>query len=241
MQVRAIDECAIIKATALSWFNTHRMPAATMLPKATVESIDKLYQDLLSWCEHATVRAKYKGHLTQTRDALIAARSATVVSAAAAAASKAADQPPNFAPLIPNANMQAILTRRWVECVSCLQASAPLAATVMMGGLLEAILLARVHHASNKSPIFSASGAPKDSSGKTKPLNDWTLKNYIDVAHELKWIGVSAKSVGEVLRDYRNYIHPHKELSHAVTLLPDDAILLWEVSKTIARQLLKTT
>jgi hypothetical protein len=45
--------------------------------------------------------------------------------------------------------------------------------------------------------------------------------------------------VGVVLRDYRNYIHPQKELSHGVTLVPDDAGVLWEVAKSISKQLLK--
>jgi len=65
------------------------------------------------------------------------------------------------------------------------------------------------------------------------------LKNYIDVAHELQWISESAKDVGVVLRDYRNFIHPQKELSHGVVLKSDDASILWEVAKSISKQLLK--
>jgi hypothetical protein len=47
------------------------------------------------------------------------------------------------------------------------------------------------------------------------------LKDFIDVVHELGWITVSAKDVGAVLRDYRNYIHPQKQLSHNVHLKLD--------------------
>ena len=47
------------------------------------------------------------------------------------------------------------------------------------------------------------------------------------------------RSVGVVLRDYRNYIHPQKELSHGVTLTVPDAQILWEAGKSISRQLLK--
>lgn len=54
------------------------------------------------------------------------------------------------------------------------------------------------------------------------------------------WITHSAKGVGEVLRDYRNYIHPHKELSHGIPIETDDAVLLWEVSKTISRQVINS-
>lgn len=41
-----------------------------------------------------------------------------------------------------------------------------------------------------------------------------------------------------VLRDYRNYVHPQKELSHGIRLSAQDAALWWEVSKLIARELL---
>jgi hypothetical protein len=70
-------------------------------------------------------------------------------------------------------------------------------------------------------------------------LREWTLQDYIGVAHELGWITVAAKDVGVVLRDYRNYIHPQKELSHGVSLTTPDAVILWEIGKSISRQLLK--
>jgi hypothetical protein len=99
---------------------------------------------------------------------------------------------------------------------------------------------ARVNRESNQQPIFTASTAPKDRrTGKPLPLKDWTLKSYIDVVHELGWISQSAKDVGVVLRDYRNYIHPQKELSHGITLTSDDTGVLWEVAKSISKQLLK--
>jgi hypothetical protein len=108
----------------------------------------------------------------------------------------------------------------------------------MMGGLLEALLLARINRESNKTPIFKTSKAPKDKGGKTRPLNEWMLRGYIDVAHEMGWISQSARDVGDVLRDYRNYIHPYKEISHGVTIQGKDAVVLWEVSKSISRQII---
>jgi hypothetical protein len=137
--------------------------------------------------------------------------------------------------------MRKVLARRWEECTRCVSAKAPLAATVMMGGLLEALLLARVHRQNDKSSVFRAASAPRDGkTGKSLMLQEWTLRNYIDVAHELGWITSSAKDLGEVVRDYRNYIHPHKELTHGVHLGDHDARLFWEVAKGIARQLLET-
>jgi len=39
--------------------------------------------------------------------------------------------------------------------------------------------------------------------------------------------------------EYRNYIHPHKEHSHGITISPDDARTLWEVAKSVSRQVLR--
>jgi hypothetical protein len=150
------------------------------------------------------------------------------------------DQVPDFGPFTADAKMQEILRERWQECVRCIEGQAPLAATVMMGGLLETLLLGRINREAKRAPIFTAASAPRDKAGKTLMLQDWGLKDYISVAHELKWITVSAKQVAEVLRDFRNYIHPHKQHMHNVRLTGEDAALLWNVSKSISVQVLKS-
>jgi hypothetical protein len=108
----------------------------------------------------------------------------------------------------------------------------------MMGGLLESLFLARIGRDPNPGPIFTAAAAPKDKNGKTKPLKDWGLGDYIAVAHELTWITQSGKDVSAVLQNYRNYIHPTKELSSQYSLVQDDAKMFWEVFKAIALRLL---
>jgi hypothetical protein len=158
---------------------------------------------------------------------------------ASAPAAATTDTPPQFTPLISDPKMQAILQKRWQECVVCIRSGAPLAATVMMGGILEGLLLARINQISNKAPVFTATAAPRDQAGKTMPLKDWGLKNYIDVAHELGWITTTAKDIGEVLRDYRNYIHPQKEFSHGISLGRGDADMLWNIAKSMTIQILK--
>ena len=111
---------------------------------------------------------------------------------------------------------------------------------VMMGGLLEALLMARIERLADKKPVFTAKAAPKDKAGKTLPQKEWTLHNYIEICYELGWIGETAKGVSVVLRDYRNYIHPYKELTDGVTLTKDDAAMLWTVVVTLADQILRS-
>jgi len=235
-QVRASEERSIAKATALAWFNAHRSELAGLATSQNFQQADSSYRGLLEATDRAASRARYDSLLKGLRVALITLR----LEGAVRPAATTSDQAPSFLPLISDPQMQSVLADRWSECVACISANAPLAATVMMGGLLEALLLARVNRESNKAPIFQAHSAPKDKHGQPRPLGDWTLKSYIDVSHELGWISVSAKDVGGVLRDYRNYVHPFKQLSHGIVLNTDDAVLLWEVSKAITRQIVKS-
>lgn len=237
-QVRSIEETTIINATALTWFNNHRSLLASVCGEPNLTDIDERYREMLSWSSRAILRANYFSLLKTIKAYLIELRSQNIVKLAAAF-QQTSDQAPEFAPLISDARMQAILVGRWKECVACIGIGAALAANVMMGGLLEALLLARIHRESNKSKIFAVPSAPRDKrTGDPLPLQAWTLHNYIAVAYEIGWISHSARDVGEVLMDYRNYIHPYKELSHGKVLTKDDAIVLWEVGKSISKQIL---
>jgi hypothetical protein len=230
----------IIRATSLAWVNNHRKKLLAVFSADELADLDALYQQVMESSHRAVLRSKYVSLLKQIGDTLVKLRSGNLIrlSAAPTAITSTTDAPPDFSKLITDPQMQEILKRRWLECTACIAANAPLAATVMMGGLLEGLLLARVNRETNKAPIFTAAAAPKDKQSKTLALKEWTLQHYIDVAHELKWISVTAKDIGVVLRDYRNYIHPHKELTHGISLNKSDAALLWEISKSITRQLL---
>jgi len=242
-QVRADDERQVIKATGLSWFNNHRGIIAQTLGEDQLKAIDDDYRALIAASARATLRAKYQELLKQLKKRLTRLETDHVIALSAPPASAPAattDTPPTFAPLIADPRMQAILVKRWEECVICVKSGAPLAALVMMGGLLEGLLLAKINNLADKALVFTAAAAPKDAkSGKALQLKEWGLRNYIDVAHELKWITKTTKDIGEVVRDYRNYIHPQKELSHGINLMPGDAQMLWEVAKSMTVQILK--
>jgi hypothetical protein len=234
-QVRG-SERDVIRAIALTWFQTHRPKILPVFSAADLQPIDEMYQRVVQASHKDAARSGYVATFKDIAHSLIQLRAGNVVKLAAVTTT---DVPPDFSRLISDAAMQGILQKRWTECVTCITHGAPLAATVMIGGLLEGLLLARINRENNKNPIFTAVAAPKDKQNKTLALKEWTLQDYIGVAHELKWITLAAKDVGVVLRDYRNFIHPQKELSHGVSLTTPDAVILWEVGKSISRQLLK--
>jgi hypothetical protein len=237
-QVRSEEERSLIRAVSLAWFNTHRKTIRESIDEDLLSDADALYKEMLTACDRATSRKKYDQIIKQLRTSLSEVRGYTV-NPTSRLVTPTTETPPHFSALIPDTAMQAILQRRWSECSKCIAAGAPLAAIVMMGGLLEALLLARLHKEPKRALVFKAVSAPKDRLGKTLQLQEWTLRHYIDVGHELGWISTSAKDIGEVVRDYRNYIHPQKELSHGVVLRDGDAELFWEIAKSISRQLLK--
>ena len=238
LQVRGSEQ-DIIRATVLSWFNNHRKQLTAVFADVDLADIDKHYQWALQASHKNSLRSSYVEGLKRTADLLVNLRSSNVIKLSAASSGVAtSDTTPDFSSVVPDAEMKVILESRWVEITLCITAKAPLAATVMMGGLLEGLLLAKVTHQTNKAPIYTTAAAPKDKVGKTLPLKEWKLQNYIGVAHELKWITHTVRDIGGVLRDYRNYIHPQKQYSEKVSLTPDDAKLLWEISKNIARQVL---
>ena len=238
-QVRSRDEKDLIKATSLAWFNNHLRIIQVSIEPYLCEEINHLYNSLLGFTDKATNRLKYILLLKDIKAELSILRKSVLLESSSSFVNNSSDLVPKFANLIGDKKMQEILTERWNECVACLSAGAPLAATVMMGGFLETLLLARFNREYDKSKIFSATTAPKDrKTHKPLQLKEWTLRNYLDVGHELGWISKSTKDVGEVLRDFRNYVHPYKQASHSVDLKTGDARLFWEISKEISRQLL---
>jgi len=238
-QVKSVDERDIIKATALAWFSHRKLLTAVFTPADLVE-IDKLYQRLLDASGRVVLRSIYLDVLKQITDTLTEFRTTNVIRLSEASfAPPTTDAPPDFSTVITNDLMKQILEDRWNEIAACVTAKAPLSATVMMGGLLESVLYAKIEKLPDKKPVFSAAAAPKDGTGKTKPLPDWMLNNYLDVAKELKWITEIVHSISHEVRDYRNLVHPHKQYSEKMFVDPDDAKILWEIVKSIARQSLK--
>ena len=234
-QVRSQEERTALRSLAHAWFQSHRPVVAPLVEATALTGADAAYRIILDSAEKSAARKTYLVAMDSAREALITLRGHAIMAPSLPPTTEAA---PEFSPLATDAVMQGILTRRWDECKKCLAADAPLAAIVMMGGLLEALFVARANRMKDKSPMFKARSTPRDRSNKPIDLRDWTLSPYLDVGHELGWITNSAKDVAAVLRDYRNYVHPEKERSHRVVLTSADGGMLWDVTKGLARQLL---
>jgi hypothetical protein len=236
-QITNADDRDYLKSVAYSWFKSHRPLLVASVGEDTLEPVDVKLKAVIDATVRSSAKTTYLAALKDTRDALASLRRIALVPPRSSPPDS--ESPPDFTALASDPLMKAILERRWNECQRCIRASAPLAATVMMGGLLEALFVARANLMTNKTPLFRTKATPIDSkTNKPLALPDWTLRPYIDVGAELGWISRSGKDVAAVLRDYRNYIHPEKERAHAVSLSDHDSGMFWEVTKSLTRQLL---
>lgn len=238
-QVRGVDQIATLKATAQTWFHTHRPVVIANSTSVDLTEIDESYTIVINATSKHAAKMTYVAALRSAEAALLSLRTAALVLSTDSADTNADDVPPDFSSLAGNQNMRDILARRWDECAKCVNAGAHLAAIVMMGGLLEALFVARANMMRDKTILVDAANAPKDkSTGKTVNYQDWMLDSYIKVGVELRWITESARDVADKLKEYRNFIHPAKELRYGVTLDLNDSSIFWQVTKALARQLL---
>lgn len=88
--------------------------------------------------------------------------------------------------------LQPILEQRIDEIGKALEAKASLAVVFLCGSTLEGLL----QDAASKNPQFfnQANAAPKDSEGKVRYFQDWTLDSLINVAHEVGLLSLDVKN-----------------------------------------------
>jgi hypothetical protein len=233
-QVRDRETRASLSSTAFAWFNTHRKAVQTVSEPSLLQAVDAPYHVILAGADSNTTKVIYLKAMKNAKASLIKLRKQLVV------VNVASDAPPDFSPLTKlDAKMRRILERRWIECTKCVDVKAHLAAVVMMGGLLEALLVTRVDQMTDKKPLFASKAIPIDpKTNKAVPIQDWMLKTYLEVGADMSWITPLAKKIAVSLGEYRNYVHPAKELKDDVTIIDHDSKMLWDVTKNLVTQLL---
>lgn len=152
------------------------------------------------------------------------------------AAALAPEPPPTGAPLptvdfatvVQDPELAAVLDERWKEVGRCVSADASLAAVVLLGSILEGALLAIAR--ANPAAAGRSARAPKDRQRRVRPLEDWSLAQLLEVAADCKWIHDASNQFAVVLRDYRNLIHPAEQVRRAVTVDADTAAICLRVA-----------
>jgi hypothetical protein len=122
-------------------------------------------------------------------------------------------------------DLRAIVERDYMELsVYLFPSEAWKSCIIMAGSVLEAVLYDQLTADANiLSKAEASSKAPKRLSIEK---GEWKLQHLIDVAAELGIIPLNrAASVDQVLRDYRNFVHPKKEIKAAHPCTEAEALM----------------
>jgi hypothetical protein len=134
--------------------------------------------------------------------------------------------------------LEEIIQARWLEAQRCQHAEAFLAAVILMGSILEALLLARALTA--PSTAYQARSAPKDKAGKPYPLQEWKLAALIDAAVELGWLKMDRGKFSHALRESRNVVHPWQHAALKGDFDEATCKTCWHVLNASVEDLLRT-
>ena len=145
--------------------------------------------------------------------------------------------PPNFLALGLESGVGELLASRWDEAQRCVDSKAFLAATIVMGSLLEGLLLGVCQRFPKLANTCTA--APTDKSGKVRPYHDWSLSQMIDVAHHVGWLDLDVKRFSHALREFRNLIHPYEQMMTGAKPDEDTCSISWLVVQAAVNDLAK--
>lgn len=148
--------------------------------------------------------------------------------------------PPDFLNLKFEPGLGEILSDRWNETQKCLNGCAYLAATILMGSLLEGMLLAVIQKYPKEANLSKL--APLDQKTKqVKHFTNWSLSEMINVAHDIAWFDLDIKKFSHSLREFRNLIHPYQQMVCRAFPDKDTCEISWLVvqaaSNDLARKL----
>ena len=133
-------------------------------------------------------------------------------------------------------DLEPVIQARWLEAQKCQQARAYLAAVILMGSVLEALLLARA--SMSPGDAYRSKAAPRDRSGKNHPIHEWSLHALIDVAVECGWLKVDRGKFGHALRESRNVVHPWEHARSRANFDEATCTTSWHVLKASVNDLL---
>ncbi len=124
--------------------------------------------------------------------------------------------------------LAALIQQRVDEAKIAGEQKMPLATIFLLGSALEGLLLA--YQQKDKE------GFGRTKAGKQQ-RKEWTLDPLIDASAELNILGNDVKEFGFALRNFRNYIHPRKQIKEDFSPTEDTANLCLQVFKVAFSQL----
>lgn len=122
---------------------------------------------------------------------------------------------PEFESVVYESVLVKLLEERWEEMKVCSESGAFLSATILLTGILEAVLKDRV--------LTDVEKAKKATSLRGIQLSpeQWSLEQLIKCCVEVGWISKEREAFLEVARQMRNFVHLHLYLRQKGSLQPN--------------------
>ncbi len=132
---------------------------------------------------------------------------------------------------IQDLEMRELLQRDLRECAIAVVAGQDKMATIMCGSIIEAVLMLKLkEHGILK---YDISSMPEGKKASSLPLEKMVLNELLYVADKEKIIDKSGYHLGHYIRDYRNVVHPAKEIRMSGEVSHDNVLTMWGALKRI--------
>lgn len=135
---------------------------------------------------------------------------------------------------ISDSAVRNLIVRDVRECVVAIAAQQDKTATILIGSILEAILFASLTQAGVTTYTFTDGKQPK-----TTTVEKMVLHELLTAARERNMISENGFRLSHYIRDYRNVVHPAKELRENKDMSHENIKFMWHVFKQLAKELLK--
>lgn len=134
---------------------------------------------------------------------------------------------------IQDTGIRDILLRDLKECVIAIATGQAKNATIMAGSIIEALLYAKLTEKSITSYVV-----PTRSGTTNKALQDMALADLLFVAEQERLIASNSIHLSHYVRDYRNFIHPAKEMRSSDSISQENVLIMWSILKRLINELL---
>lgn len=135
-------------------------------------------------------------------------------------------------------NMRDIIQRDVWECALAIVFGQNKAATILSGSIIESLLILKLKEKGIEK--YDISEIKKGSTASNFPIEKMGLNELLYVADKNKTIDKNNYHLGHYIRDYRNIVHPAKELKMNENLNHETVITMWNILKRLVFDLYST-
>lgn len=129
--------------------------------------------------------------------------------------------------------VRQILLRDMQECAVAIATGQTKNATIMTGSIIEALLYAKLQEKNIVSYTI-----PKGTKSVKKPLKEMVLADLLFVAEQEALVTPNSIRLSHYIRDYRNFIHPAKEIRSKDDVSQENVLIMWSILKRLIYELL---